>query len=66
MHQAILPGIHASLAGIRTPYFHCCTSAVLPQLLPPSLLGGLLHLLISSSNLLALGPHNLESFSPLQ
>ena len=48
------------------PYLHCGTSMVFPQLLPPSLLGGLLPLLVSSGNLLVLGPRDLRSFSPLQ
>jgi len=37
-----------------------------PQLLPPSLVGGPLSLLISGSDLFALGLHDLGSFSPLQ
>jgi len=52
--------------GVSTPHFHCRTSTVLPWLLPPSLLGGPLHFLVSSSDLLALGSYDLGSFSPLQ
>jgi len=66
MYQAILPGTHISLAGVRTPHLHYNTSTVLPQLLSPSLLGGPLPLLISSGDLFSLGPHNLGSFSLLQ
>ena len=47
MHQAILPGAHTPLTGVSTPHLHYSTSVVFPRLLPPSLLGGPLHLLIS-------------------
>jgi len=55
-----------TLVEVSIPHFYCGTPIVLPWLLPPSLLGGPLPLLISSSNLLSLGPHDLGSFSPLQ
>ena len=66
MHQAILPGTYTPLTEVRTPHLHCSTSTVLPQLLPPSLLREPLHFLVSGSDLLAFGPCDLESFSPLQ
>jgi len=62
MHQAILSSAHTPLTGVRTPYLDCGTSTVFP----PSLLGGLLPLLISSGDLFAFGLHDLGSFSPLQ
>ena len=65
VYQAILPGTHTPLAGVRTLHLHCGISIVLLQLLSPSLLGGLL-LLISGGDLLALRPCDLGSFSLLQ
>jgi len=62
VHQAILPDTHTPLAGVRTPHLDCAISTVLP----PSLLGEPLPLLVSSGDLLLLGPHDLRSFSPLQ
>ena len=62
MYQAILPGAHTPLTGVRTLHLDYGTSAVLSS----SLLEGLLPFLISGSDLLALGPHDLGSFSPLQ
>ena len=61
MHQAILSSIHTPLTGISTPHLHGGTSTVLSQLLPSSLLEGLLPLLVSGGNFLAL-----RSLSPLQ
>jgi len=66
VYQAVLPGTHTPLAGIRTPYLDCGTPAVFPQLLSSSLLEGPLHLLVSGGDLFSLGPHDLGSFSPLQ
>jgi len=66
VYQAVLPGAHTPLAGVSTPHLHCSTPIVFPWLLSSSLLGGPLLLLISCSDLLALGPCHLESFSPLQ
>ena len=62
MYQTILPSTHTSLTGVRTSYLDCGTSTVLL----PSLLGGLLPLLVFGSNLLAFGPYDLGFFSPLQ
>jgi len=30
VHQAVLPGAHTPLAGVRTPYLDCGTPAVFP------------------------------------
>jgi len=65
VHHAILSGVHTSLAGVSTPHLHCSTSMILSLLLSSRLLGGPLPLLVSDSNLLVLGPCDLESFSPL-
>ena len=66
VHQVILPGTHIPLIGVSIPHLHCGISAVFLWLLPFSLLGGLLHLLISGSDFLALRSYNLGSFSLLQ
>ena len=65
VHQTILSGTHTPLAEVSTSHLYCSTSVVFSWLLPSSLLGGLLPLLVSSGDLLALGPHDLEFFSPL-
>jgi len=54
VHQTILPGAHTPLTGVSTPHLYCGTSMVLPWLLPSSLLGGPLPLLVSGSDFLAL------------
>ena len=66
VYQAILSGAHTSLAGVSTLHLHYGTPTVLLLLLPFSFLGGPLLLLISGSDLLAFGSHDLGSFSPLQ
>ena len=64
VHQIILPGTHISLTGVSTLHLHCGTSMVLPWLLPSSLLGGPLPLLISSSNFFALRSYDLNPSAP--
>ena len=66
VYQAILSGAYISLIGVSTPYLDYSTSAVFSLLSLFSLLGGLLSLLIPSSDFLVFGSHNLGSFSSLQ
>ena len=65
MYQAILPSTHTSLTRGSTPHLDSGAPMVLFLLSPFSLLGGLLPLLVSNNNLLVLGSHDLEFFSPL-
>ena len=64
MHQTILSGAHTPLTGVSTSYLYCSIPMVLSLLLPFSLLGGLLPLLISSVISLHLDPVTWDYSAP--
>jgi len=63
VHQAILLGAYIPLIGVNTPHLDSSALMVLFLLPPFSLLGGLLPLLISSSNFLVFGSCDLQKNS---